>query len=126
MGRAQLEQLPEFLTARRDNARRLSAALEDSPVVAPHEPAHVRHAYNQFTVRAEDRDRLAEHLEEAGVRTAVYYPRAIHEQPAYSHVDHRAPVAERAAEEVLSIPVHPGLSTADIETVATALEAYDA
>ena len=52
-----------------------------------------------------------------GVDTGVYYPTPIHRRPAYDHVDDGFPVAERAASEVCSLPVHPGLSEADREAI---------
>ena len=125
IGLAQLERLPSFLEARRANAARLSAALEDTEITAPVEPAGTRHAYNQFTVRCPDRDGLQAHLADWGVDSTVYYPTPIHEQPAYRKFDVSASVAERAAEEVLSIPVHPGLDEENLDTIEAALAAYE-
>ena len=118
IGRVQLARLPEFVAARRENARTLSDRLADAPVATPTEPADRTHAYHQYTVRVADRDRFRAALEERGVDTGVYYPRPIHEQPAYDDVDHDAPVAEAAADEVVSLPVHPGLSPDDVRRVA--------
>jgi dTDP-4-amino-4,6-dideoxygalactose transaminase len=80
------------------------------------------HAFHQYTIRYARRDELQTKLEELGVGTAIYYPRPIHQQPAYDHLDVSLPVAEQAAEEVLSVPVHPMLSMDDVETVATRIE----
>ena len=124
IGRVQLKRLSRFVRARRDNAAALTAALADAPVDPPTVPDGVDHAYHQYTVRAPDRDRLVAHLDDNGVDTGVYYPTPIHEQSAYEGVDERYPAAERAAEEVLSLPVHPGLSEADREAVADALALY--
>ena len=120
IGRVQLDRLPEFVAARRKNARVLSDRLADAPVTTPTEPAGRTHAYHQYTVRVADRDGFRTALEERGVDTGVYYPRPIHEQPAYDDVDHSAPVAEAAADEVVSLPVHPGLSPDDLRRVAAA------
>jgi dTDP-4-amino-4,6-dideoxygalactose transaminase len=125
IGRVQLERLPAFLEARRANAQRLDEAVAETPLVGPPDPSGVRHAYHQYTVRSDDRERLQRHLEDAGVGTGVYYPTPIHEQPAYDHVDASLPVAERLAEEVLSVPVHPALDERDLETVADALGGYE-
>ncbi|WP_135829684.1 DegT/DnrJ/EryC1/StrS family aminotransferase [Halorussus halobius] len=126
IGRAQLEKLPEYVEARRANASLLDRALANVNVTTPTEPDDRTHAYHQYTIRADDRDGLAEFLEDAGVGTGIYYPTPIHEQPAYSHVECGAPVAERLADEVLSLPVHPGLSTADVETITQAMLDYEA
>ena len=121
MGRAQLAKLPDFTRARRANARMLTDALQESDVVTPIEPDGRRHVYHQYTVRSDDRDGLAAHLESRGVGSKVYYPRAIHEQPVYRDLEASAPVAERLADQVLSVPAHPGVSESDIETIAEAI-----
>ncbi|MFB6159804.1 MAG: DegT/DnrJ/EryC1/StrS family aminotransferase [Haloferacaceae archaeon] len=126
IGLAQLDRLPEFVDRRRAAAREFTAALADTAVRPPGEPPRARHAYNQYTVRAENRDALRTHLERAGVDTAVYYPRAIHDQPAYADHDPSAPEAERAAESVLSLPVHPGLTDDDRSRIVDALSEYEA
>ena len=124
IGLEQLDRLKGFVEARRANADRLTEALADAPVVTPVERENVRHAYHQYTVRSRDRDALAAHLDEQGIDTGVYYPTPIHEQPAYASVDARLPVAERLADEVLSLPVHPGLSASDIGRVAAAVNEF--
>lgn len=122
IGREQLERLPEYVRARQANADGLTAALEDIPgVTPPVEPPDRRHAYNQYTIRCADRDRLRALLDDQGIESGVYYPTPIHQQPAYDQFDVEAPVAERAAGEVLSLPVHPGLSQGDVDSVAQAV-----
>jgi len=124
IGRVQLQKLTGYVQARRENAARYADALRDSPIRAPAEPDGYRHAYHQYTIRAEDRDDVQAHLSEYGVDSAVYYPTPIHEQPAYDDVEHSAPNAEQATEDVLSIPVHPTLTDRDRTAVATALAEY--
>lgn len=127
IGRAQLERLPAFNRARREHAQTLTAALADVPgVEPPAEPADRRHVYHQYTVRCDDRERLRDRLDAAGVGSSVYYPRAIHEQPAYASVETSLPVAERATEEVLSLPVHPALEPDDLRTITETLQAASA
>jgi len=122
IGRVQLERLPDWVRTRRENAEQLSPVLGDVPgVETPVEPDGRRHAYHQYTIRTPRREALADRLDAAGVDTAVYYPTPIHRLGAYEHVDQRFPVAERAAQEVLSLPVHPGLSDEDVETIAGAV-----
>ena len=118
VGREQLEKLPTYTRKRREHAARLTEGLDDVPgVETPAEPPERRHVYHQYTVRAADRDALQAHLSDAGVGTGVYYSRPIHEEPAYDDVAHDAPAAERAADEVLSLPVHPSLSDEQVDTV---------
>jgi dTDP-4-amino-4,6-dideoxygalactose transaminase len=127
IGLEQVSRLEGFVHDRRENAALLSELLEDGPadVTTPTERPHVKHAYHQFTVRHRDRAGLAAHLDDAGIGTGVYYPHAIHEQPAYDDVEADCPVAERVADEVLSLPVHPGLDGAAIRRIAREVNAYD-
>ncbi|GAB3679295.1 DegT/DnrJ/EryC1/StrS family aminotransferase [Salinarchaeum chitinilyticum] len=125
IGGAQLRKLPRYTAARRRAAGQYTEALEETPsVLAPIEPAGTRHVYHQYTVRTPHRDDLQAYLDRNGVDTGIYYPTPIHRQPAYDRPS-TLPVAERAAEEVLSLPVHPGLSAAEIESIAELLAAYD-
>lgn len=118
IGEIQLDKLPEFIETRRSNAERLTERLDGLPLELPVEPPDHRHVYNQYTIRTQRRDRLRERLSEAGIDSAIYYPRPIHRQPAYDHVSTNAPVAERTAGEVLSLPVHPGVTEADVDAIA--------
>ena len=121
IGRVQLRRLPTFVEKRRANAQRLTDVLDGSAITAPTERADVRHAYHQYTVRTDRRDELAERLSEFGIDTGVYYPTPVHQQPAYDDVTCSAPAAETAADEVLSLPVHPRLSARDVDALVTAL-----
>jgi dTDP-4-amino-4,6-dideoxygalactose transaminase len=68
-----------------------------------------------------DRDRFRKLLEESGVGTGVHYPVPVHRQRPYTGLEANCPAAERAASEIVSIPVHPALSHADRERVAYAV-----
>ncbi|MGA9403023.1 DegT/DnrJ/EryC1/StrS family aminotransferase [Haladaptatus sp.] len=125
IGRVQLSRLPKYNEARRANAAYLTDRLREATVKPPVEPDDCRHVYHQYTIRTEDRDGLQNHLESHGIGTGVYYPTPIHKQPAYQHVEHDAPVSERMADEVLSLPVHPGLTGEDVRTIATAIIDYE-
>jgi dTDP-4-amino-4,6-dideoxygalactose transaminase len=124
IGLVQLQKLPRFNRARRAHAKRLTEGIADTAVIPPSELAEGRHVYQQYTVRTADRDALGEALADAGIETAVNYARPIHRTPAYDHVDASFPVAERAAREVLSLPVHPGLTTAQIDHVAATVRRF--
>jgi dTDP-4-amino-4,6-dideoxygalactose transaminase len=125
IGRVQLGRLPDYNAARRSNAASLDDALADAEVATPTEPDDRMHVYHQYTIRTDDRDGLADHLEDAGVGTGVYYPTPIHELSAYDHVAHEAPVAERLAEQALSLPVHPNVSEQELRTIASAIIEYE-
>lgn len=87
-----------------------------TPVVA----AGNTHVYAQYTVRVDNRDAIRSRLQGDGIPTAVHYPKCLHEQPAFAELGHGPgdfPVAERAAREILCLPMHPFLSDDDIERI---------
>ena len=125
IGNEQLSKLPEYIDQRRENAAQLTAGLADSWVTPPVEPADRTHVYHQYTIRCEDREGLQNHLDEHDIGYGVYYPTCIHEQEAYSEVSIAAPVAERAAREVLSLPVHPKVSDGEIQRIVEVVSDYE-
>ncbi|MGH9784713.1 MAG: DegT/DnrJ/EryC1/StrS family aminotransferase, partial [Terriglobia bacterium] len=85
----------------------------DAPVVLPHSSPQAEHVYHQFTVRVERRDELASYLAGQGIETGIYYPVPLHLQPAFTSLGGRVgdcPESERAAQEVLSIPLYPEIT----------------
>lgn len=123
IGLAQLGKLERFNGARIANARYLDEHLRG--VVIPAVPEGRRHVFHQYTVRVLDgrRDAVLDGLRERGIGTGVYYPVPVHQQRFYRDMgyDLTLPEAERAAREVLSLPIHPGLSAADLETIVEAV-----
>jgi perosamine synthetase len=120
IGRAQLAKLPAWTQQRQQNAKFLDANL--CGVVIPPVADGAVHVYHQYTVRIpDDRDGFARALaDEHGVTTGVYYPIPTHRLPSFGRtLDLRE--TERAAREVLSLPVHPSLSADDLAAIATAV-----
>jgi dTDP-4-amino-4,6-dideoxygalactose transaminase len=125
--RVKLPLLAGWNERRRAAAARYRDAMarSSSALVAPAEIDGAHHVYHHFTVRAARRAELQSWLAARGIGSAVYYARALHEQPAYARwARGRLPGAERAAAEALSVPVHPWLTDDEIETVATALATF--
>lgn len=127
IGYAQLSKLEHYNSRRRQNAAVFDQALEE--VITPWIPGGHGHVYHQYTLRVpgKRRDALKQHLEEAGVRSAIYYPIPIHKQPYYTAELGYAlnlPESERAAEEVLSLPVHPGLSESDLDCIIKSVNEF--
>jgi perosamine synthetase len=120
IGRVQLTRIAEWTKQRQDNAAFYSEHLS-GVVVPPTSPGAV-HVYHQYTVRVpEDRDGLADALrEEYAVGSGRFYPVPIHRLAPFG-VDVDLPETERAAVEVLSLPVHPSLSQGDLERVVHAV-----
>jgi perosamine synthetase len=122
IGRAQLAKLDRFNEARRRNASILDEGLAGiSGVTTPRERPGHRHVYHQYTVRIEgDRDRFQQRLQELGIGTAIHYAVPVHRQPLYAKLGYEKvsmPVAEKLAEHVLSLPVHPALTESDLERI---------
>jgi dTDP-4-amino-4,6-dideoxygalactose transaminase len=83
--------------------------------------------YNQYTIRVERRDELQAFLKEKGIGNSIYYPLPLHLQPCFSYLGYKAgsiPEAERAAKQVLSLPIYPELTQAQLEEVAGAVRAF--
>lgn len=120
IGLAQLRHLEAWTAKRRENAQRLTKGLQDV-VVTPVERPGDRHVYHQYTVLVPDRDRVVAKLREEGVGTGVYYPRPLSSYPHLAHGARRCPEAQRAAREVLSLPVHPSLTPQDVDRVVASL-----
>jgi dTDP-4-amino-4,6-dideoxygalactose transaminase len=128
LGCSQLRRLDALNTARRRNAARLTAGLRGLPgVVPPTEPEGMFHVYNQYTIRAQQRDELQAYLTERGIGTKVYYPQPLPRAPAYRGLEIAGgpwPETERACAEVLSLPVHPALRDQDLDAVVEAVRAF--
>jgi dTDP-4-amino-4,6-dideoxygalactose transaminase len=111
IGRVQLGRLEGFTAARQTHAAMLDRELHG--VVTPPRAEGAIHVYHQYTVRSPDRDGLRDRLAAAGVDARIYYPVPVHRLPAYDLVLD-LPETERAAAEVLSLPVGPHLSEDDL------------
>jgi dTDP-4-amino-4,6-dideoxygalactose transaminase len=124
--RVKLRYLDAWVEARRRHAAQYDALLANTDVQAPAARPGTRHAYATYTIRSSQRDQLRERLRAAEIETNVHYPTPIHLQPAYKHLGYHAgdfPEAERAACEVLSLPMYPELSAEQVETVCRAIRA---
>jgi dTDP-4-amino-4,6-dideoxygalactose transaminase len=122
--RAKLARLPGWNAQRAEAARRYHDLLADHPGV---EPPAVRPGYEPvwhiYAVRVAERDRVIAELNSAGIGVGVHYPVPIHLQGAFSALDHRPgafPHAERAAREMISLPIYPGI-TADQQAHVVAM-----
>jgi dTDP-4-amino-4,6-dideoxygalactose transaminase len=120
VGRVQLRKLAGWTEARQHNAAFLDANLEG--VVVPPVADGAVHVYHQYTIRvSDDRDGFRAALaEEHGVGSGVYYPIPNHRLPSFGR-DLELPETERAAREVISLPVHPSLTQGDLEQIVRAV-----
>ena len=126
--RVKLRHLQSFNQARRAAAKHYDALFAGvDEIVTPLEAPYGRHVYHQYTVRAASRDALAKYLKASGIPYGIYYPVPLHRQPVFQHGGVRSgplPETERAAGEVLSLPMHTELTLPEQEYVADAVKAF--
>jgi dTDP-4-amino-4,6-dideoxygalactose transaminase len=124
-----LPHLADWTAARRRNADRYRAmfgsAKINAELVLPTDATG--HIYNQFTIRAPRRDALRDHLTKAKIGTEIYYPVPFHLQPCFKDLGYERgsfPHSERAADEVLSLPIYPELTEAQQQYVVDQVAAF--
>ena len=113
--------LTEEIEMRNAVAKHYYECLSDAAVQLPIVSNKNTSAWAQFTVRVKNRDQIAATLKEIGIPTTVHYPAALHQQPALKEVRSDLPESERAASEVLSLPMHPYLSKEQISEISEKL-----
>lgn len=127
----QLKKADKFNAARQENAQLFNEGLKDvSGIVLPSAAANRTHVYHQYTIRITDefplsRDRLIDELKARGIGAGAYYPKALHAYPHIAKLGYKPgdfPEAEKAARQVVSLPVHPKVSQSDTRTVIKALK----
>lgn len=123
--RVKLRYLPKWQKARQSHAEEYSRRLANVPgITTPRVPKDCEHVFHQYTIRSDNRDALQQHLAAEKIGNAVYYPVPLHLQPIYSGLGYKAghfPSTERAAREVLSLPMFPELTTEQISRVTRSI-----
>jgi dTDP-4-amino-4,6-dideoxygalactose transaminase len=126
--RAKLPHLAAWSEKRREHARFYDTAFADvAEITTPYVDPRNESIYNQYTVRVPRRDELQAHLKSRGIGSAIYYPLPLHLQPCFAYLGYKkgqCPESERAAGEVLSLPVFPELTQAQLDEVATAVRGF--
>ena len=129
--RVKLKRLEEENARRRENASIYRSLFQETGLGAevgvPEEVAAETHVYHQFVIRAPRRDALREFLDARGIESRVFYPLPLHRQPALESVGLPAgslPESERAAAEVLALPITSRLTPEDAEDVVGAIGAF--
>ena len=126
-----LPHLDDWTAARQRNAAFYdrafaSAKLADAVRTPPTRPG-IRHIYNQYVIRARERDTLRQHLAESGVGTEIYYPVPLHLQQCFAYLRHRGgdyPLSEQAAAETLALPIFPELTETQLQYVVDSIAAH--
>ena len=125
---AKLPHLAGWSERRRENAAYYDRALQGVGDVRPVaiDPKN-ESIYNQYTIRTERRDALQKHLQALGIGTSIYYPLPLHLQPCFSYLGYKKgsmPESERAAAEVVSLPVFPELARAQLDEVIDGIRSF--
>jgi len=126
--RVKLRHLPAAQAARQAIAARYDAGLSEIPgLQIPARDLRSSHVFHQYTIKIEEpqqRPKLQKYLAQHGIPSAIYYPLPVHQQPAYAYLGYLAgqfPVAEHLCQQVLSLPVHPGLTAEQVDYVVAQL-----
>jgi dTDP-4-amino-4,6-dideoxygalactose transaminase len=122
--RVKLRHLDQWTELRRAAASKYNRLLADGGVELSREMSWARHVYHVYTLRTKDRDALQAALHTEGIQTAVHYALPVHLQPAYADLGYSRgafPQSEKAAVEVLSLPLYPEITDTQIQNVAQAL-----
>jgi len=127
IGVEQLRRLDEFNEMRIRNAAFLTRHINKTGVSCPRKKDYVKHVFHQFTIRVDEgfplsRDELVDYLGKKGIGCGIYYPLPIHRQPLFQNLGYvddnvNCPVACALSEEVVSLPVHPGLNHDDLRYI---------
>lgn len=112
-----LDILDSELEARQRVATEYGRLLRDAGIEPPHVEAHNTSAWAQFTVRVKDRPSVQKALDNAGIPTAIHYPLPLNKQPAVADLSVNLPHGDLAAQEVISLPMHPYLLDADLAAI---------
>ena len=118
--RVKLKKIDQFNTARRQNAVAYCAAINNKNVTLPAVASGCEHVYHQFTIRAKNRDLLADALHKKDIASAVYYPVPLHQQNVFLKLynySEKLPQSEMCSQEVLSLPMFPELSQEEIRLI---------
>jgi dTDP-4-amino-4,6-dideoxygalactose transaminase len=123
--RVKLRHIEAWTEARRAHAAEYGRLLHDSGIGVPQAMPYARHVWHVYAVRTQDRPGLQDALQRQEIQFGVHYPIPIHLQPAWAELNYSAgdfPHAEKAADEVLSLPIYPELTPENIHAVVGAIQ----
>ena len=126
--KVKLKHLPSWNKKRRKNAELYNKLLSElNGIIEPVEAKDTRHVYHVYTIRVQGRDRLIMNLAENGIFCGIHYPVPVHLQDAYDRMglqNGNYPVAEKCAEEYVSLPMYPELSEGQVEYVVKEIKQF--
>jgi len=128
IGLAQLEKMNEFNQKRQANAAYLTENLQDLDwLTVPHYRAEYHHVYHQYTVQVKERDDFVRLLEENEIAYGIHYPLPVYRQPLYQNLGYEGislKITEELSDRVVSLPVHPSLTTEELETIVKVVRSF--
>jgi dTDP-4-amino-4,6-dideoxygalactose transaminase len=123
-----LPHLQKWTLARKQIAEKYEKMLSNIPEIIPPVVARDRsHVYHLFVIRAKERDRLKQYLNEKGISTMLNYPKALPFYPAYKYLNHKPddfPISFRNQNEILSIPIYPEMTDVQIQYVVDNIRSF--
>jgi dTDP-4-amino-4,6-dideoxygalactose transaminase len=122
-----LRRLDEWNDRRRAIAQLYDALLADSAIRLPGERPDVRHVYHLYVIEHDERDRLADHLQQQGIGAGIHYPTPLPHMPPFHgtrQIPSGVPVATQLAQRILSLPMYPELTDVQVSQVAEAVAAF--
>ncbi len=131
IGIVQLRKLDEFNNRRIKNAEYLNKHIKADGITIPYKDSKVKHVYHQYVVTIDgniSREKLMKYLNDNGIGCAIHYPIPIYKQELYKrlgYTNENCPVAEKLANSVLSLPVHPALTEQDLEHITDIINDFE-
>lgn len=124
--RVKLRHLDRWNEGRAAVAKRYSEGITASEVTRPTKLEGNTHIFNQYSIRVPERDDFQNYLSERDIPTAIHYPIPLHRQPAFQHVGRNmgVPVSEKVSEEIISLPMYPGMPESDQDLVIETINTY--
>ena len=122
-----LKYLDKWNTNRQQIVNKYIKQIDNKYIVLPKKLDNVNHVYHQFIIRCERRDELQKHLKNCGIDTMIHYPVPIHKQKAYEEYRDligKLPIAEKLANEVLSLPIYPYMKEEDINLIIESINNF--
>ncbi|MFA5060536.1 MAG: DegT/DnrJ/EryC1/StrS family aminotransferase [Candidatus Omnitrophota bacterium] len=120
-----LKYLPRWTEKRRKIAQRYSELFAGTDIKTPYIDLRAKPVYHQYVVRIKNRDKVQGYLIEQGISTGIHYPIALHLQKAYRYLGYKKgdfPIVEKAASEILSLPIFPELTENEMQIIVRALK----
>ena len=124
---AKLPHLDAWNARRRGIADYYTELFSNTDIVTPYVPPHITPVYHIYCIRAKNRDGLRQHLKARGIETGIHYPIPLHLQPVYANLGYKVgdfPHAEKAASEIISLPMYPELTDAQVEGIVEAVREF--